>query len=175
VIKVSAREKFIALICVVLCLFFAARNFFADGLPGYGSATRDQIKAAAFRLREARAELAREQLYEKKLGVLAGVFGRSSGEGAEISSMSSRVHALARKSGVRILNIQPASVIGEEYYFIYPLEVSFEGGWKGVARFLFETGSASDRVEIRSLRLEKYSESFLELRGTMVISRTRLR
>lgn len=174
-IRMSSRERFIALVCAVLCLLFLARNFFADGLPGYGSTTQDQIKAAAFRLREVRAELARENHYEKKLEVLAGVFGRSTGAGSEISSMSSRIHALARKTGVRILNIQPAPVIGEEYYFIYPLEVSFEGAWKGVVQFLFETGSASDRVEIRSLRLEKYSESFLELRGIMVISRTRLR
>lgn len=173
--RMSAREKLIALVCVVLCLVFLSRTFLAKGLAGFGSETPDRIKAVAFRLREARAELAREPFYEKKLAVLAGVFGRSTGEGPETSSMSSRVHALARKTNVRIINIQPAPVIGEEYYFVYPLEISFEGEWKGVSRFLFETGSLKERVDIRSLRLEKFSESFLELRGSMVISRTRLR
>lgn len=173
--KFSTREKVIAAVCGLICAAFLVKKVLVTGVAEYGGRLEDRITVVSGRLAQARQEISREGYYDGRLRYFTDILGKVGSEGAETSSMASRLDILAKSLNVRVLNVQPQKLREEKYYSVFPVEVIFEGKWKDVMNFLSRISSASERMEVRSLRLEKYTDPLADLRGSLVVARFRLR
>ena len=174
-VKLNEREKTIFIVCVVLIAAFGVFQLVLKPLKDAKENAADRIRVDERKLKKNLEIIKHSQSTEKQYQKLIEVMGTAGTEGAEVSTMVSRLEAAAKEADIHIANMQPQhSVVKQDIVRVFPVELVIDGQWAAITKFLYLVQSPPDLLNIEELNLEKYSDATAALRGRIVLSRVRV-
>ncbi len=172
--KLNRRETAILIVCVGLLSVFAARQLVILPMLHSGGTIDDQIRLSQGNLAKARSTLLLKRQVEEHYERLAEVIGFGGSDAQEMSSVVSKVQAVANQTNVHIANIQPQRTAQQDKVSFFPVDLEISGQWKNIAQFLHTLQSPPNYYFINDLTLEKGADPSGMLSGRVTVSRVRL-
>ncbi len=173
-IKLKQREKIIFILTIALITIYVVVYWAIKPVRENGQDMTDQIKVAQERLRKSMHMIENTKRLDNDYQKLVEVFGKASSEAAEASAMVARLETVARETNIHITNMQPQRAVNQGALMAFPVDLSIDGSWPDITKFLYEVQAASDLFNIEEMNLEKYSDTASSLRGHIVLSRLRI-
>lgn len=173
-IKLKQREKIILIFTVALITVYVVVYGVIKPLRNNGQDMTNQIRVTQERLRKSMHMIEKVKTLDNDYQKLVEVFGKASSEAAEASAMVARLESVARETNIHITNMQPQRAVNQGALTAFPVDLSIDGSWPDITKFLYEVQAAPDLFNIDEMNLEKYSDTASSLRGHIVLSRLRI-
>jgi hypothetical protein len=171
----TKREKIIAALCQVLIFSFLVKEILFSSILPLGEGLEDRVGIMEQKIAKTKAIIQRRDVYDRQLNAFEKMLGLASSEGVEMSDMAGRIGSAARQVNVKVSNIQPLKPREEKYFQIFPVEVTLDGEWPGLAKFIYLMQSQENSFGVEEADLEKYDTNTAALRGRLVLTRVRLK
>ena len=173
-VKISKRERSAIIAILIVVAGFGVFQFVISPLRQQGQDVADNIQLSRRKLEKMQRTIQQDAAVQKQYQQLADFLGVSGSEGSEFSSMVRTVEELAKETNVHVINVQPQRSVVKDEVRIFPLELSVDGQWSAIARFIYLAQAQPNFFSVEELNFEKFSDPGALLRGRVVLSRTRV-
>ena len=173
-IKLSNREKIIALICVVMIGIYVVFQGFIR--PGN---LRDQnlLKLIAKKhqtLEMDRRTLQESHLIREKYDNYLQTFAQNGSDEQEASALISDVEAVSGKYNIQITNMQPQKVLLQDQYKLMSIQIVFSSSLIKATQFIHELQDAPYFMDVSEIQLEKSLGVEGIVNGRLILTRIRI-
>ena len=169
----TQREKSIAL-ALGACLFIWLMVGVWHGHREAEDDLRGQQDVLVEKIRRQKQLIGQAPAMKKALEGLTSRIGTAAGDGEETAAIIKSAERAAMAYDIHLVNIQPKRTDTQGQLKVFAVEITVEGPWSAVTDFIQTLQASPNDMDIESMRLEKYSDKTVSLRGVMVIKRWRV-
>ena len=172
--KLSKRELIIFIVCVILVVLYTLFKLIVVPLNEHGGDMGESIALAERKLAKNQQIILSGSAVEGQYKKIVDILGVSGSEGAEFSEIVTKMEGLAKEADIHVANVQPQRAYSKEAVRVFPVELTIDGSWPSIVKFLYLIQAQPNYFNVEELNLEKYSSSRSTLRGRIVLSRVRI-
>jgi len=169
--RLSQRETYIFIACVVLVTLYVGYNFVFKPMKGKVTTLTDQIDANQRRLEKNLRTMRQASSVEKKYEQYALPLKQTMSDEAQITALLSEIGAVAQQIQLSIDNMKPNKVKKVDFYNEFSVSLTLNGSLEAVIHFMYLIENAPHHFKVESMRLEKRSPRQAEIRCQLSLKR----
>ena len=167
----SAREKNILILCLLVVGFYLVYHFGYQQIKDDTAVQQKLILEKKKEIRRYGSVLRGGNVISQKIKNYEELFKQQSSDEGEMTRMLSDIEAVAQKGAIKIVNMEPGRIKGQDFYNYFSVNVQTQSSLRKICAFLYDLEAKPYLFHIDEMRIEKYSIQAEDLKCQLVVSR----
>jgi Tfp pilus assembly protein PilO len=170
--KLSKREKTFVYATALIVFFAAVDRLVYYPIVNHFNELDQEILMQEEQIRKNWRSLAVREAVLKSFSAYEGYALTAGSDEEEVANLLNEIEALARKTGLSLINVKPKPLTKEEVWKRYPVEVEVETEWAPLFKFIYELYSSKFLLRVKYIRLVPKGRLTAEVKGYLLINKS---
>jgi Tfp pilus assembly protein PilO len=170
--KLSKREKTFVYATALIVFFAAVDRLVYYPIVNHFNELDQEILKQEEQIRKNWRSLAVREAVLKSFSAYEGYALTAGSDEEEVANLLNEIEALARKTGLSLINVKPKPLTKEEVWKRYPVEVEVETEWAPLFKFIYELYSSKFLLRVKYIRLVPKGRLTAEVKGYLLINKS---
>ena len=170
--KLSKREKTFVYATALVVFFAAVDRLVYYPIVNHFNELDQEILKQEEQIRKNWRSLAVREAVLKSYSAYDGYALTAGSDEEEVANLLNEIEALARKTGLSLINVKPKPLTKEEFWKRYPVEVEVETEWAPLLKFIYGLYSSKFFLRVKHLRLVPKGRLTAEVKGYLLINKS---
>ena len=170
--KLSKREKTLVYATACVVFFYAVvRLVYIPIVKNLEELDQKIVQQKIQRVTN-RNNLAMRDAVLETYSAYAGYALSAGSDEKEVANLLNEIEALARKTGLSLVNVKPKPLTKEKVWKQYPVEIEVETEWASLIKFIHGLYTSKYLLRVKHLRLMPKGKRNTRVRGYLIVNKS---
>ncbi len=170
--KLSKREKNLVYATAFIVFFAAVVRLVYYPVVNHFDDLDQEILQQEIQGMTNRKNLAMREAVLKTYSAYDGYALSAGSDEKEVANLLSEIEALARKTGLSLVNVKPKPLTKEKVWKQFPVEIEVETEWASLIKFIHGLYTSKYLLRVKHLRLMPKGKRSTRVRGYLIVNKS---